>query len=57
MNISNFDVTAWDSISSSFECHHYVNSDFLRNKINYYLYIPEHSREKQTKNDVLPFIF
>jgi hypothetical protein len=62
MNISNFDVTTWHSVPTSFECchcqcHHHINNDLLRNEMNNNLYIPEHSRHKRTKNEFFPFIF
>jgi hypothetical protein len=61
MNLSNFDVTAWYSVQTLFECrhrqcHHYVNNDLSRNEMINYLYIPEQSRQKRTTNGFFPFI-
>ncbi len=62
MNISNFNVTTWHSVPTSFEychcqCHHHINNDPLPNEMNKNLYIPEHSRHKRTKTEFFPFIF
>ena len=61
MNISNFDVTGWNLIPTSFECcqcqcHHHTHEVRLRNDVNNLLYVPEASRERKTKNEILPFI-
>ena len=60
-NLSNFDVTAWHSVPTSFECchcqcHHHINNDLLGNEMNNNLYIPEYSRHKRTKNEFFSFI-
>ncbi|CAF1280984.1 unnamed protein product, partial [Rotaria magnacalcarata] len=62
MNISNFDVTAWHTIPTSFECchchcHHQTNADALRNPTNNYLYYPQQHHDQRTKNQIFPFIF
>ncbi len=62
MNISNFDVTAWHSVPTSFECchcqcRHHINNDILPNPTTNYLYVPEQYRGKRTKNEIFPFIF
>ena len=62
MNLSNFDVTAWHTVPTSFECchcqcHHHVNNEPMHNPTTNYLYIPEPYREKRSKNEIYPFIF
>lgn len=62
MNLSNFDITAWHTIPTSFECchchcHHHVNNEVLHNGQNKYLYYPQDYEEKRSKNQVFPFIF
>ena len=62
MNISNFDVTGWNSIPTSFECcqcqcHHHVHENVRPNATVNYLYVPEEYRQKRTKKEVYPLIF
>ncbi|CAF1507655.1 unnamed protein product [Rotaria sp. Silwood1] len=62
LNISNFDVTAWYTVPTSFECchcqcHHHLTRDHLQNPTNHYLYFPHQYEEKRTKNQIFPFIF
>jgi hypothetical protein len=57
MNISNFDVTAWHSIPTTFECchcqcHQHIKTDRLHNPTNNYLYVPEQYRRKETKHEI-----
>ncbi|CAF0957067.1 unnamed protein product [Rotaria sordida] len=64
LNISNFDVTAWYTIPTSFQCcrchcHHHFNIDRLQNPTNNtnHLDFPQQHEEKRTKNQIFPFIF
>lgn len=63
-NLSNFDVTAWFTIPTSFECchchcHHHVKNVLRENENENekYLYYPHEYDVKQSKNQVFPFIF
>lgn len=62
INISNFDVTAWHTIPTSFECchchcHHHLDKNIFQNPTNNYLYYPQQHQEERTKNQIFPFIF